>query len=220
MAANGGFRSATPNKRGQYSDAVLNELESQNDAQVEGISAKVRMLKDVSVSFLSVLGRYFLAGSSNVEVVGDYAWEASWGSMGKEVTDANVRMDEQLTVSIGDEIRDSTALAEKMNDSFDSTRVRLRGTMNRMLRMAERSGKKSHRRELLHEEDDGAYMKVLYIWQGVIQGVHKTYISVRYRIPLKAAIMGLRPIASEMYYYTTKYGRRNRATKEQGRYTE
>ncbi|KAF2229919.1 hypothetical protein EV356DRAFT_527170 [Viridothelium virens] len=91
MAANGGFRSATPNKRGQYSDAVLNELESQNDAQVEGISAKVRMLKD-------------------------------------------------LTVSIGDEIRDSTALAEKMNDSFDSTRVRLRGTMNRMLRMAERSG--------------------------------------------------------------------------------
>ena len=27
-----------------------------------------------------------------------------------------------------------------MNDSFDSTRVRLRGTMNRMLRMAERTG--------------------------------------------------------------------------------
>jgi hypothetical protein len=34
--------------RGQYSDAVLDELESQNDAQVEGMTAKVRMLKDVS----------------------------------------------------------------------------------------------------------------------------------------------------------------------------
>jgi blocked-early-in-transport protein 1 len=27
-----------------------------------------------------------------------------------------------------------------MNDSFDNTRVRLRGTMNRMLRMAEKTG--------------------------------------------------------------------------------
>jgi len=27
-----------------------------------------------------------------------------------------------------------------MNDTFESTRIRLRGTMNRMLRMAERSG--------------------------------------------------------------------------------
>ena len=34
--------------RGQYSDAVLSELESQNDDQVEGMSAKVKMLKDVS----------------------------------------------------------------------------------------------------------------------------------------------------------------------------
>lgn len=33
--------------RGQYSDAVLNELESQNDAQIEGIMGKVRVLKDV-----------------------------------------------------------------------------------------------------------------------------------------------------------------------------
>lgn len=47
---------------------------------------------------------------------------------------------EQMTVAIGDEIRDSTALAEKMNDTFDSTRRRLRGTMNRMLVMAERTG--------------------------------------------------------------------------------
>ena len=49
-AANGGFRTATPNRRGQYSDAVLNELESQNDGQVEGILGKVRMLKDVCFS--------------------------------------------------------------------------------------------------------------------------------------------------------------------------
>ena len=45
-----------------------------------------------------------------------------------------------MTVAIGDEIRDSSALAEKMNDTFDRTRVRLRGTMNRMLVMAQRSG--------------------------------------------------------------------------------
>ena len=43
-------------------------------------------------------------------------------------------------MAIGDEIRDSTALAEKMNDGFEGTRNRLRGTMNRMLRMAERTG--------------------------------------------------------------------------------
>ena len=62
-----GYRPATPNSRyvgtlgeigskrdadkvvdrGQYSDAVLNELESQNDGQVEGILGKVRQLKDV-----------------------------------------------------------------------------------------------------------------------------------------------------------------------------
>lgn len=45
-----------------------------------------------------------------------------------------------MTSAIGDEIRESSALAEKMNDTFDSTRVRLRGTMNRMLLMAERTG--------------------------------------------------------------------------------
>ncbi|KAK4580217.1 protein transport protein bet1 [Recurvomyces mirabilis] len=90
-SGDGGFRPATPNKKGQYSDAVIDELESQNDDQVGEMSKKVRMLKD-------------------------------------------------LTVAIGDEIRDSTAFAEKMNDGFESTRNRLRGTMNRMLRMAERTG--------------------------------------------------------------------------------
>lgn len=46
----------------------------------------------------------------------------------------------QITSAIGDEIRDSSKLADSMNDSFDSTRQRLRGTMRRMLRMAERTG--------------------------------------------------------------------------------
>nr|POF11422.1 protein transport protein bet1 [Quercus suber] len=87
----GGFRPATPNRKGQYSDAVIDELESQNDEQVGEMSKKVRMLKEI-------------------------------------------------TIAIGGEIRDSTAFAEKMNDNFEGTRNRLRGTMNRMLRMAERTG--------------------------------------------------------------------------------
>lgn len=70
---------------------MLNELESQNDAQIDGIMGKVRVLKD-------------------------------------------------MTVAIGDEIRESSALAEKMNDQFDNMRLRVRGTMNRMLLMAERTG--------------------------------------------------------------------------------
>jgi blocked-early-in-transport protein 1 len=39
------------NFRGQYSDATLNELESQNDGQVEGILGKVKQLKDVGFAF-------------------------------------------------------------------------------------------------------------------------------------------------------------------------
>lgn len=85
------YRPATPNSRGQYDTATLEELESQNDSQVTGILDKVKILKTMSVA-------------------------------------------------MGDEIRDSSALIEKMNDSFDSTRLRLRGTMNRMMVMAERTG--------------------------------------------------------------------------------
>jgi len=85
------YRPATPNSRGQYSDATLNELESQNDGEVEGIMGKVRQLKD-------------------------------------------------MTIAIGEEIQSSSALAEKMNENFDNTRLRLKGTMNRMLIMAEKSG--------------------------------------------------------------------------------
>ncbi|KAF2999583.1 protein transport protein bet1 [Neopestalotiopsis sp. 37M] len=89
--ANKGFRPATPNSRGQYDTATLENLESQNDQEVTGIMNKVKMLKD-------------------------------------------------LTVAMGDEIRDSSAMMDKMNDSFDNTRLRLRGTMNRMMIMAERTG--------------------------------------------------------------------------------
>lgn len=46
----GGYRAATPNSRGQYSDATLNELESQNDSEVAGILGKVKTLKNVSVA--------------------------------------------------------------------------------------------------------------------------------------------------------------------------
>lgn len=46
-SGDGGFRPATPNRNGQYSDAVLSELESQNDDQASEMSKKVKMLKDV-----------------------------------------------------------------------------------------------------------------------------------------------------------------------------
>ncbi|KAJ5794420.1 hypothetical protein N7457_001019 [Penicillium paradoxum] len=89
-AAGARYQTASPDKKGHYSDAVLSSLESQNDAEVEGISAKVKMLKDI-------------------------------------------------TLAIGDEIRDTAHITD-LNDSFDNTRVRLRGNMTRMLRMAESTG--------------------------------------------------------------------------------
>jgi blocked early in transport 1 len=46
----------------------------------------------------------------------------------------------QLTLAIGEEIRGSTTLAQGINDDFDSTSAKLKGTMTRMLRMAERTG--------------------------------------------------------------------------------
>ncbi|KAL4973213.1 hypothetical protein BDW66DRAFT_108555 [Aspergillus desertorum] len=85
-----GYKSATPNSKGHYSDAVLSHLESQNEEEIEGITAKVRMLKD-------------------------------------------------LTLAIGEEIRDTAHISD-LNDSFENTRTRIRGNMNRMLRMAERAG--------------------------------------------------------------------------------
>ena len=43
----GGYRAATPNAKGQYADSVMDSLESQNDEAIEGLSAKVKMIKDV-----------------------------------------------------------------------------------------------------------------------------------------------------------------------------
>lgn len=42
------YRVATPNSRGQYSAAVLDELESQNEGHVGLLTSKVKQLKDVS----------------------------------------------------------------------------------------------------------------------------------------------------------------------------
>jgi len=70
---------------------VLEELESQNDEQFNGLRGKVKMMKEMSEA-------------------------------------------------IGVEIRESSTLIENMNNSFESTRVKLKGTMNRMMIMAQRSG--------------------------------------------------------------------------------
>lgn len=48
----GQFRTATPDKKGRYSDAVLSELESQNDEHISGILGKVGQLKQVSLDML------------------------------------------------------------------------------------------------------------------------------------------------------------------------
>lgn len=53
---------------------------------------------------------------------------------------AKVRMLKDITVAIGGEIRDSTALAEKMNTQFEGASTRLKDTMGRMLRMADSTG--------------------------------------------------------------------------------
>ncbi|GAB1312975.1 protein transport protein bet1 [Madurella fahalii] len=76
-------------------------------------------------------GQYSDAVLNELESQNDQQVE---GIMGK------VKLLKDMTVAIGDEIRESSALAEKMNEGFDQTRLRLRGTMNRMLVMAERTG--------------------------------------------------------------------------------
>lgn len=82
------YRPATPNSRGQYSASVLEELESQNDAHVEGLSAKVKMLKDVcrtcgapgSFLFLAIRFGHRLAGASGGEEweIGDSGYGTDW----------------------------------------------------------------------------------------------------------------------------------------------
>ena len=51
----GSFRPATPNSKGQYSDSVMDTLESQNDEKVEGLSKKVKMIKDVGCCIIVIL---------------------------------------------------------------------------------------------------------------------------------------------------------------------
>ena len=60
------YRAATPNSRGQYSAAVLDELESQNDEHVGVLTSKVKMLKDVRFlrPFFFLLFLYALFHSS------------------------------------------------------------------------------------------------------------------------------------------------------------
>ena len=113
--------------RGQYSDAVLSELEGQNDVQLEGMSAKVKMLKDVRLPLS--LPNFPLPRPSTMHLLPAHFQPTS-----------NQADTLKITLAIGDEIRTSSSLADTMNDSFDNTRVRLRGTMNRMLRMAEKTG--------------------------------------------------------------------------------
>lgn len=60
--------------------------------------------------------------------------------MNAEVLDGQaLTANRQISLAIGDEIRDTTYL-EGLESSFESTRVRIRGNMNRMLRMADSTG--------------------------------------------------------------------------------
>lgn len=61
------FRSATPNSRGQFSAAVLDELESQNDNEHVGIlTGKVKQLKDVSKFPTYLFLKYYWSGSADI----------------------------------------------------------------------------------------------------------------------------------------------------------
>ncbi|KAJ5169072.1 uncharacterized protein N7482_004666 [Penicillium canariense] len=124
------FRSATPDKKGHYSDAVLSSLESQNDAEVEGITAKVKMLKDVR-----------MLPTSRIQKCTDRTQTRMNENKNKQNRSERQTLTphSQMTIAIGDEIRDTTYL-NTLENSFESTRVRLQGNMKRMLRMAERTG--------------------------------------------------------------------------------
>jgi len=69
----------------------VDDLEGQNDEQLEGLSAKVKLLKDI-------------------------------------------------TIGIGNEVRESTVQLSQMNDAFAETSGILAGTFRRMNNMAERQG--------------------------------------------------------------------------------
>jgi len=57
-----------------------------------------------------------------------------------ESLSSKVRILKNVTVKIGEEIRDSSGLMDTMNENFANTKTYLSGTMRRMTRMAERQG--------------------------------------------------------------------------------
>ncbi|SCZ92667.1 BZ3500_MvSof-1268-A1-R1_Chr5-2g08085 [Microbotryum saponariae] len=79
--------------QGPYANAsrTADDLESQNEDNLQGLSAKVKLLKDI-------------------------------------------------TINIGNEVRDSTKLLSNMNDQYAETGGFLSGTMSKMGRMAKRQG--------------------------------------------------------------------------------
>lgn len=87
-------RSGTPIGREptpSFNDSVLNQLEQQHDDQIDGLSAKVRVLRD-------------------------------------------------LSVRIGDEVRDSSSLLQTMEGGFETARTSVKNVMTRMIRTADQSG--------------------------------------------------------------------------------
>lgn len=58
-------------------------------------------------------------------------------SLHEAVADSLLR---QITINIGNEVRDSTKLLSGMNDTFDETGGFLGGTMKKMNKMAKRQG--------------------------------------------------------------------------------
>ncbi|CAN6672553.1 protein transport protein Bet1p [Trichomonascus vanleenenianus] len=85
------YRTATPNSKGQYSSQVLSDMESQNDQQMEGLSAKIKLLKEVSID-------------------------------------------------IGERVRSDNKFLQEMENAFENTGHRLKGTYTRMMTMAKRTG--------------------------------------------------------------------------------
>ncbi|ORY54486.1 hypothetical protein BCR35DRAFT_272175, partial [Leucosporidium creatinivorum] len=77
--------------QGYAAQRTAEDLEGQNNENIEGLSAKVRLLKDI-------------------------------------------------TINIGNEVRDSTKLLSGMNDTFDETGGFLGGTMKKMNKMARKQG--------------------------------------------------------------------------------
>lgn len=81
---------------------------------MEGLSAKVKMLKDVR------------AGHQTAPNCYTQLTMLHFGS--------------QITISIGNEVRDSTKMLNGMNDTFDTTQGFLAGTFKRMNVMAAKQG--------------------------------------------------------------------------------